>query len=424
MPVFLETNHAATEHLHVDLGSFSARHGMTGRRSRPLVVFCMQWVPSYREAFYSLLRDELESRGIDMIVVHGAPPASRRRRNDSVAPRWATFIANRSVTIGSLELTWQPVWPIARRAELIVVQQEAAFLFNYAALLRRRVGGPPVAMWGHGENSNHRDQNRIAESLKRTATPLADWFFAYTDRSAEIVGSLGMEQSSVTVVNNARTSDASLDPADASPELLALLDEIRGRSSHVGWMVSALDTWKRLPYLIDVLDEIRDRVDDFEFLVLGQGDDESVVFEAAAKRPWLHALGSRFGPDKAAVGKLADITIQPGLVGLHVIDAFAFETPMVTVASDIHSHEFDYLVDGENALVLTNGATPAELAEATTRLFSEPATLERLRRGCKASAQTYTIESMVERFANGIENAIRTSQGGGQRERRSFRSST
>ncbi len=381
---------------------------MSGRGNRPLVTFCMEWVPSYREAFYEKLKPRLDERGIDMLVVHGAPPASRRRRNDSVRPDWATFVENREATIGGRELTWQPVWRLARRAELVIVQQEAALLFNYVALAHRRLGGPKVAMWGHGENSNPASANGAAESIKKRATPFADWFFAYTERSAEVARRLGLSDEQITIVNNARTSDATLfDPADACPEVVEMLDRAQERSSHIGWMVSALDTWKRLPYLIETLDEIRSRVPDFEFFVLGQGDDEAVIFDAASRRPWLHALGSRFGADKAAVGAAAHVTIQPGLVGLHVVDAFAFQTPMMTVRNEIHSHEFDYLIDDENAVVLPEGASASELADATALVFADPTRLQNLQRGCARSAELYTIDAMVERFAEGIDAAIR-----------------
>lgn len=381
---------------------------MTNGKSRPLVAFCMQWVPSYREAFYEHLEPVLDQRGIDMLVIHGAPPASRRARNDSVEPPWATFVKNKEIAIKGVELTWQPSWRASRHADLVIVQQETGLLFNYLALATRRLRRQSVAMWGHGANSNPADANRAAESIKERVTPFADWFFAYTERSASVVEGLGFERDQITVVNNSRDSDllATNDDDSVDPEIAALVATVKARSKHVGWMVSALDTWKRLPFLVETLDVIRHLVPDFEFFVLGQGDDLTIQ-EAAQTRPWLHALGSRFAADKSAVGAIADVTIQPGLIGLHVIDAFAFGTPMVTTEHSVHSHEFDYLVNGENALVLAEGATAAELGSATADLLRDPEKLQQLRAGGAASAASYTIDSMVERFADGIESALR-----------------
>lgn len=375
-------------------------------KGRPLVRFTMEWIPSYREAFYTHLEPVLDARGIDMEVIHGAPPKSRSSRNDSVRPAWATFVPNKVMSIKGTEVTWQPVWRKARDADLIIVQNEAALPFTYIAMAHRRLGGPLVAMWGHGAHFNEEEANPAAEALKKKVAPHVDWFFAYTQRSADIVEGLGLPREQISVVNNSRNSDADLpNPGAVDPELAQLLADANDRSSHMGWMVSALDQWKRLPFLVETLDEIRSRVPDFEFFVLGQGDDKTIE-NAAKTRPWLHALGPRFAADKAAVGALADITIQPGLIGLHAIDAFAFRTPMVTTEHAVHSHEFDYLKDGENALVLTEGATASELGAATAELLLDPAALQKLQVGCDISAATYTIDGMVERFADGIEAAL------------------
>ena len=367
----------------------------------------MEWIPSYREAFYTHLEPVLNDRGIDMEVIHGAPPKSRSARNDSVRPEWATFVANKVMSIKGTEVTWQPVWNKARTADLIIVQNEAALPFTYIALAHRRLGGPLVAMWGHGEHFNEAEANPAAEAIKKKVAPYVDWFFAYTQRSADIVARLGLPREQISVVNNSRNSDADLPTTgDVDPELARLLSEVSQRSSHMGWMISALDEWKRLPFLVETLDEIRSRVPDFEFFVLGQGDDKTIE-NAAQTRPWLHTLGPRFAADKAAVGELADVTIQPGLIGLHAVDAFAFGTPMVTTEHPVHSHEFDYLTNGENALVLGEGATAKELGAATADLLSDPEALATLRDGCAVSAATYTIDGMVQRFADGIENALK-----------------
>lgn len=373
--------------------------------SRPLVTFCMEWVPSYREAFYIHLDPVLESKGIDMEVIHGAPPASRRQRKDSVMPSWATFRPNREVSLRGREITWQPVFGDSRSSDLIVVQNEVALPFNYLAMAHRRIGGPLVAMWGHGAHFNKAEANAAAESLKARVNPFVDWFFAYTERSARIVSNHGLHEDKITVVNNSRVSDALGPHDDPDPEIAELVAQVAARSANTGWMVSALDQWKRLPFLIDTLDAVRALVPDFEFFVLGQGDEKTVE-NAAVTRPWLHALGPRFAADKAAIGALVDVTIQPGLIGLHAIDSFAFQTPMVTTEHPTHSHEFDYLIDGENSVVLHDGATAKDLGKAAASLLLDPSRLTLLKKGCAESASTYTIDAMVERFADGIEMAL------------------
>ncbi len=365
----------------------------------------MEWVPAYREAFYTNLIPQLDSCGIDVRVIHGAPPASRRSRNDSVQPAWATFRPNRELRIRGNEVTWQPVFRESRDADLVIVQNEAALPFTYLALAHRKLGGPRVAMWGHGAHFNESEANPAAEAVKKRLAPLVDWFFAYTERSAEIVRSHGLPGDRITVVNNSRESDAVTLAVEPEPELADLVRTVSLRSSHVGWMVSALDEWKRLPFLVQTLDEVRRKIPDFEFFVIGQGDSTTIA-DAAETRPWLHGLGSRFSADKAAVGALADITIQPGLIGLHAIDAFAFRTPMVTTEHPFHSHEFEYLKNGYNSVVLPEETSARALGTAVADLFRDPTHLEHLKVGCASSASDYSLESMVERFAAGIQQAL------------------
>jgi glycosyltransferase involved in cell wall biosynthesis len=184
------------------------------------------------------------------------------------------------------------------------------------------------------------------------------------------------------------------------------LEAVAGRESRIGWIVSALDRWKRVPFLLETLDAVRDRVENFEFFALGAGCDAAILVKAARSRPWLHALGPVFGADKAAIGRRAEVTIHPGLVGLHVIDAFATASPMVTADISYHSHEIEYLEPDVNALVLAESASPVELAAAVAELFADNARLSTLQSGCRSAAEVYTMDAMVERFATGVLLAL------------------
>ena len=264
-----------------------------------------------------------------------------------------------------------------------------------------------MALWGHGHNFNPADANGPAEWVKAKSTRLADWVFAYTEQSAEVFRSLGIDDQRITVVQNTMDTASLQDGSEPISEpLAALLQAVRSRGSRVGWIVSALDRWKRVPFLLDVLDATRSRVENFEFFALGAGSDAAILEEAGRSRPWLHALGPVFGPDKAAVGRLAEVTIHPGLVGLHVIEAFVTASPMVTADISYHSHEIDYLKPEVNAVVLSSSATAADFASGVAELFDDHDRLASLQNGCRSAAEVYTMDAMVERFAAGVCSAL------------------
>jgi len=373
----------------------------------PNVTFAMEWVPQYRVPFYAALRQRLADNGVEMQLIHGDPPANRKGRRDHQSLPWAQVVPNRFFTVAGLGLTWQPVWRRLKQSELIVLQQETGLLINYPALMRSKLGGTPVALWGHGHNFNPEDASAPAEWVKSKVTRLADWIFAYTETSAEVFRSLGIDDARITVVQN--SMEAAAPQPDAGPvsdEVAQLVSDVAGRSSRVGWIVSALDRWKRVPFLLEVLDATRARVENFEFFALGAGAEAEILAEAARTRPWLHVVGPVFGADKAAIGALAEVTIQPGLVGLHVIDTFATATPMITADISYHSHEASYLEPEINAVVLPAKASAEDFAASVAEVFEDDTRLASLRQHCRASAEVYTLEAMVERFAQGVISAL------------------
>lgn len=389
--------------------SAATRRPFNGKSS---VVFAMEWVPQYRAPFYDRVREVANDYGIDVRLVHGDPPNSRKGRHDANIVPWAEYVPNRLWTIKGLELTAQPVLRRLRGADMVVLQQETGLVLNYPMLLASRMGGPLVGLWGHGHNFNPLEANPTAESVKQKVTRFADWIFAYTDRSRAVFESIGVSPDRITVVQNSTDTSSLRDPTgEPSAEVAQLVDRLRSQNRRVGWIVSALDRWKRVPFLLEVLDAVAERRADFEFVALGAGDAADVLADAARSRPWLHALGARFGPDKAAIGRVAEVTIHPGLVGLHVIESFATESPIITEDLAYHSHEVDYL-SAENSLVLPQNTGVAEYAKAIDGLLQDSDALARLQCGCREAAQHYTVDQMVDNFVAGIRSALALRSGG------------
>ncbi len=228
----------------------------------PVVAFAMEWVPQYRAPFYQRLRHELAARGIEMRLIHGDPPASRRQRNDAAVLDWADHVPNRFWTVRGLEVTAQPVLGRLDDVDLVVLQQETGLLLNYQMLARSRVGGPRVALWGHGHNFNPLEASGLAERVKAVVTKWADWAFAYTERSAEVFRSIGFDPTHLTIVQNSTDVEALQRPTGpVSEDVAELTDRLQADGANVAWIVSALDRWKRVPFLLDVLDRCAERIE-------------------------------------------------------------------------------------------------------------------------------------------------------------------
>lgn len=374
-------------------------------------------VPQYRREFYERLRCDLDHRGIELALVHGQPVGEDATKRDAVRLPWATEISNRSLGVAGKQLVWQPAWNQVRRSDLVVVEQATKLPLNYLLLAAQRLGGPPVGLWGHGVNLQADDRlvTRAAEMVKRRSTRMAHWFFAYTEGVARRVRDSGFPADHITVVQNALDTDALrrwyADADDTEVEALRRRHGITG--SRIGLYIGALYRQKRLDFLLESAVSTRAALGDFELVVAGTGPDAGLLDDAARRHPWIHPVGPVFGREKALFGRLADVMLMPGLVGLSVLDAFAFETPMVTTAVPYHSPEIEYLEDGVNGVVLPATVSAPEYGTAVADLLSAPDRLQILRQGCRRAAGRYTVAEMSRRCADGISAALRRPAGSG-----------
>ena len=99
---------------------------------------------------------------------------------------------------------------------------------------------------------------------------------------------------------------------------------------------------------------------------------------------------------------------MPGLVGLGVVDSFAYGVPMITTNYPFHSPEIDYLQHRHNGWIVANWTDPAEYAKVIVRLLKQDAQRQTLVRGCRASLPYFSTEKMAARFARGILRCLAT----------------
>jgi glycosyltransferase involved in cell wall biosynthesis len=161
---------------------------------------------------------------------------------------------------------------------------------------------------------------------------------------------------------------------------------------------------KRIDFLLKAAQKIVAEKPDFHLLVIGEGPLKHKMVKAAARYPWLRYIGGVVGRDKAIYLSMADVFLNPGMVGLTILDAFAAGEVFVTTNNAKHSPEIDYLVDGENGRMTANNID-AFVAEVVN-LLNNPEILARISREAKLASKHYTIENMAENFHNGILQAL------------------
>lgn len=361
----------------------------------------------YRTELFERLRIACAQRGASLHLVHGQPTRRESGRQDQGVLAWGQRVRNLYLPLGRRDVVWQP-FPLEHRdAHLVIVMQENRLLSNYPLLFLPRPREMRLAYWGHGRNLQSPSPQGLLERWKRMLVGQVDWWFAYTEATRRILLGDGYPDQRITVLDNAIDSQAFQRDLDSfQKEDLALIRQEIGADpgAMIGLFCGSLYPDKRLGYLIAAADLIRERLPDFVLVVVGGGPSASILQSAAGTRSWLKCVGVRKGREKAGYFRVASVLLNPGAVGLHVLDAFCAGIPMVTTEEARHGPEIAYLENGENGIVVQGD--PQTYANAVLKLLTNPVAWQRLTEGARRAAQNYSLPNMVENFANGIERSL------------------
>jgi len=374
------------------------------------VVIVQTVLSHYRLPFFDRLREWLACRNTTLELLHGLDDPAELGRGDSVTTEWARVIETWPFRVGREEFIVQAIGPHLRGADLVIVPQENRLLHNYWLPFWSRLHGASFAFWGHGRNFQQRDGR--TEHLRRLLIRLADWWFAYTELSAEAVRAAGYPDRRITVVNNAiDTENLIAHCRSITPEELIEARKrygIRDSEKELGIFISSLYPGKRIDFVLEAASKIREKNPQFGLLIAGDGPCREMVRTFCEKNPWARWLGICRDREKALCLRLSDAMLLPYSVGLSILDAFCAGLPLIAVENANHGPEIAYLTHEENGL-FTQASIEA-YSGAVVDLLQDKAKQAVLRKNASSCADFYSLESMVERFGQGILQAMSQSK--------------
>jgi glycosyltransferase involved in cell wall biosynthesis len=374
------------------------------------IAILQRGISRHRLPFYTTLREALAAHNVELVLVHGHFAPWDNKKGDLATIPWAKVIRNRVLRIAGLEIYWQPAMFLFRDHDLVIVEQANRLLINYLLQLFRRRTGYKLAYWGHGKDFQSANPDGWLQRFKAFYTRHVDWWFAYTDLSRQLVMKCGMPREKITVVQNSGDTDVLRQALETlnETELKRARIESGISSSNVAVYCGGLYENKRLSFMLDAAQRVRERIPDFEFLVIGDGPDAEQVKQKARKWSWLRYLGPMFGADRVPYMKLAKVQLMPGAVGLGIVDSFLLEVPLVTTDISIHGPEISYLEHGVNGLQTKDDMEV--YADTVSALLQDDSRLYELKEGCRNSAKRYTVENMTNNFTVGILRCLETNQ--------------
>ena len=363
------------------------------------VLFLAAHVKNYRLPFFEALHHSLQEDGIELRVLYGNPNSAHAARRDNVylpsaysCHRGSYWIADR--------LMVHSAWHEISSADLVITPNEHKLLLNPLLLVLRAAGAKRVAFWGKGDITPA-DFSKLPDWLRYKTANLVDWWFPYTDDSAENLRRCGVTCGITTLGNAIDTSELHRDMAGISDECLrgARYSLGIGRGP-VGVFCGNLSANKHLDFLFTAGKLIHQQIPDFSLLVLGNGPLRDRVELTATRERFIRYLGPRIGAEKALLLKMSDVFLLPGAVGLAILDSFAAGLPLLTTDLPDHGPEISYLSNDVNGLITAHNLQA--YAEATVRLLQDPQRSIRMRAAATAAGYEHSIENMVRNFRRGI----------------------
>lgn len=366
------------------------------------VTIVQRRLTHYRVPFFEGLRESLEARNIQLTLLVGQSTDDELSKRDGGHLGWATPVKTRYLL--NNRLCWMPYYKHMGDTDLLVITQENWQIAHHWVLAKKNKF--KLAFWGHGANLQRQGERGWKDRYKDWTTKRADWWFAYTELSKQLVTKTGFPKERVTVVNNTidesvmREALASVSAADVKQMKI----ELGFENSRVGLFLGSLHKTKNLHFLLSAARKIKEQVDNFKLLIIGDGPENELVRQFSQSEPWIRWVGALRGREKVLYSLTADFLMNPGMVGLGIVDSFILGLPMVTTDIPTHSPEIAYLVPGVNGLITQ--PDEAAYSHACLHLMRDPFALINLKMECLNSANKYSLINMISSFSDGIETAI------------------
>lgn len=363
------------------------------------VALVQHRITRYRVPFLIGLRNALRAVGGTLIVVYSTNERVEEDRGDGGQIPWGVLVrAHRARLFGRDIVVQHLPWALLARCDLVVLPHEMSVLSTTSLSLLFLAGRKRFAFWGHGRNFQSEHNVWIAEAIKAFLARRASWWFGYTELSVGELLKCGVERSRITCLQNSALRQGEVDLLGARK---GCTDATR---APLIIFLGSLSKAKRLDLFVQSMELLKQSCPELTVEVIGDGPDRDSVKSASREYPWFKWRGALWSDDKNEVLVRASLAVIPGMIGLPLMECFAAGVPVITCENSPHSPEIAYLENGKNGVMVTD--TALAIASAASTLLNDSSSLAIMRGKCVETARNLSIESMVARFASGIDDAI------------------
>jgi len=357
------------------------------------VLFVQKFVPHYRLPLFEQIRDKLADKGIEFILIYGPPDPYEGSKIRMEYPEWGKKVKSIIFPLPgkfTRYLYWQGAPFKIKKGDVVIVEHASKLLDNYILFVLQQIGIVYMCYFGHGRNFQAHREIALARKIKQFMIKRVSLWFAYTDISKDVLLKQSVPEDKIVVVNNTLKVKNILQESDVS------------RKKHKFVYIGGLYKEKKLEFVIESVKSLVADYPEIELHIAGTGPDEDEIKAFADKHQWCHYIGSIFGEERDKLLLSSSAILMPGLVGLVAIDTFHYAIPLITIDAENHSPEIAYLTNGENALIGEKGSDIDQYSKLVRKYIDDNGFSEKLRQGCRDSAERYTLSDTADKFVNGV----------------------
>lgn len=362
------------------------------------VALIWPYLPAYNVAFCDKAHRALAEHGLMLRVLTGTSVASR---GDERTAAWHRVLPEVRLSAQARAPKYRRVPAGRQGADLVIVEQAIKNIETYPLLAQQHLGGPSVAMWGHGR-SYSTPQGPTAAAVKQFLTRRGQWFFAYTQAGADHVIAHGFPCTRVTVLNNTIDTDAlAADLSRVSDDDVAAFQRHHGLTpGRTALFLGGVDRAKGIDFLLESAHHAAIQLPGFVLLIGGAGHYLPRVQAAQASGAPIRALGRLDGAEKALALRAAEVMAIPEWIGLVAVDSLVAGRPIVSTWHSSHSPEHEYLIPGATSIFIDHD--PDMYARGLLDLLSTPDQLAAMQARCVEDSANYSLDHMVDAFLEGV----------------------
>jgi glycosyltransferase involved in cell wall biosynthesis len=331
------------------------------------VAIVYHYLAHYREAvFAALSRSDTRHRYVifsdrvsNIPSLATIPPQKSRSVDPDGALDWR-FIRNRWLTPNVLWQSGALRVALSREFDTVILLGNMRFLSTWMAALLARATGKRVLMWTHGVLRRERGAVGLA---RRLFYHLAHGLLLYGHRARDLLSEAGFAADRLYVVFNSLDTASQL-RALAGQDDASLVAARRARgippSARLLVYVGRLVAGKELHLLPAAVSGLRARGHDVHLMLVGGGPGRADVerqVEELGVAPHVHFAGEVYSEmDLCPLIAAADLCVSPGAVGLTVMHALVYGTPVITHDDlDNQKPEFEAIQPGVTGALFRRG---------------------------------------------------------------------